>query len=55
MNFDELSLTFAMDYDILKTEFENQGHSGMSAGLMFGMLTRFCPNGRMLVQMLREF
>lgn len=38
-----------------KTEFENQGHSGMSAGLMFGMLTRFCPNGRMLVQMLREF
>lgn len=38
-----------------KTEFENQGHSGMSAGLMFAMLARFCPNGEILVQTLREF
>ena len=37
-----------------KCEFERQNHSGMSAGLMFSMLSRFCPNGEELVNSLRN-
>ena len=37
MNFDELSLTFAMEYDILKTEFENQSQFGETKWLYFGV------------------
>ena len=37
-----------------KNEFEHQCHSGMSAWLMFGMLSRFCPYGEDLVNDLKS-
>ena len=33
---------------------DSQGHSGMSASLMFSMLCKFCPDGEKLVEYLRK-
>lgn len=36
-------------------EFMNQGHSGMSAGLVASMLRKFCPNGEDLADAVMNF
>jgi len=33
-----------------KEAFDNQGHSGMSAGLVFSMIKAFCPHGKQVVE-----
>lgn len=35
MIFDEFSLTFTAEYDILKAEFENQSQIGVENGITF--------------------
>lgn len=41
------------DLDKVKEIFENQGHSGMSAGLMFSMLVAFHDDGEKIAEYLR--
>ena len=48
------SLSLRNRIALAETEFERQGHSGMSASLMFAMLMKFCPNGEKLVNSLRN-
>lgn len=40
--------------DEAKTEFDNQNHSGMSAGLMFSMMREFCVRGEDFVAYMRH-
>lgn len=34
--------------------FDNQGHSGMSASLVIGMIKQFCPDGKVLALTIRK-
>lgn len=48
--------SISLDERLVKAHrvFDSQGHSGMSASLMFSMLCKFCPNGDKLVEYLRK-
>lgn len=48
--------SISLDERLVKARrvFDSQGHSGMSASLMFTMLRKFCPNGEKLVEYLRK-
>lgn len=46
-------LTTEQKMEKAKDMFYHQGHSGMSASLMFSMLKEFCPDGAKLVEYLR--
>ena len=48
------ALTTEQKMEKAKDMFYHQGHSGMSASLMFSMLRAFCPDGEKLVEYLRE-
>lgn len=36
-----------------KSVFDKQGHSGLSASLLFAMLREFCPNGTEVVNYIK--
>ena len=48
--------SISLDERLVKAHrvFYSQGHSGMSASLMFSMLYKFCPDGKKLVEYLRK-
>ena len=48
--------SISLDERLVKAHrvFDSQGHSGMSASLMFAMLCKFCPDGEKLVEYLRK-
>ena len=48
------ALTIEQKMEKAKDMFYHQGHSGMSASLMFSMLKEFCPDGAKLVESLRK-
>lgn len=48
------SLYWIERLDKARDMFYHQGHSGMSASLMFSMLCKFCPDGKKLVEYLRK-
>lgn len=48
------SLFWTERLDKARDMFYHQGHSGMSASLMFAMLCKFCPDGEKLIEYLRK-
>lgn len=48
--------SISLDERLVKAHrvFDSQGHSGMSASLMFSMLCKFCPDGEKLVEHLMK-
>lgn len=49
------SIVFAARLEKAYDMFQQQGHSGMSAGLVMSMLRRFCPDGNELADAIKEW